>query len=146
MAGRLDHDDCLGLRGATAMVATVAVAGVTGTGVAGGNIAGAGAADRAPSVGWRPGHQTVHKAGNMLELVTNGSGYRLTQVTTIVIRWRPRTAAVTSSVVPLVRTAPLQQEEQEEEEECEIVRRLGCHLTPDLNLTGRQHRADWWSQ
>ena len=104
-AGRLDQDDGLGLGGAAAVATTVVVAGVAGAGrTAGGNIAGAGAADRAPSVGWRSSNQAVHKAGNVLELVTNGACYRLTQVATIVICWRPSIAGVTASTtaVPTV--------------------------------------------
>ena len=121
-AGRLDQDDGLGLGGAAAMATTVVVAGVAGArGAAGGNVDGAGAADRAPSVGWRSGNQTVHKAGNVLELVTNSARYRLTQVPTIAVCWRPNTAAgtpstttVVTTVVPVVcpRTGQEEQEEQ----------------------------------
>ena len=110
---------CLGLGGAAAVVPTGVVAGVAGAGVAGGHIAGA--TDRAPSVGWRPGNQTVHKAGNVLELVTNSARYRLTQVAAVVICWRLETTAV-ASAVPLVSQGPGQQQEEEKQE---VVKRLG---------------------
>ena len=139
-AGWLHQDDGLCLGGAAALVTTVVVAGVAGAGVAGGDIAGA--TDRAPRVGWRPGNQTVHKAGNVMEFVTNGARYRLTQVATIVICCRASTAAVTPTTTTTVTTVvsfvgPSPGQEQEEEE------RLGCHLTPEQNVTGW---SDCWSQ
>lgn len=95
------------------------VAGVGGAGVAGGNIAGA--THRTPSVDRRSGNQAVHEPGNVLELVTNSARYRLTQVPTIAVCWRPTTAAgtpstttVVTTVVPVVcpRTGQEEQEEQ----------------------------------
>ena len=129
---RLDQGHCLGLGGATAVVPTGVVAGVAGAGAAGRHIAGA--TDRAPRVGWRPGNQTVHKAGNVLELVTNSARYRLTQAAAVVICWRletPATAVATAvaSTVPLVSQGPGHQEEEEQEEVVRGLGMMGGHLS-----------------